>query len=117
MLMLVWFVHCGRRTASIDPLRGKKSLNNHDDKEINMPIISLRTNSPGQNFQAPRACFLQSSDTLAAITTAGYLNPYLQMQSIALYPTDFVMTSGSNGNFVYKPVFAANGTITLTVLP
>lgn len=82
-----------------------------------MSIISLRTNSPGQNYQAPRSCFLQSTDTLAAITTAGYLNPYVKMQSIALYPTDFILTSGSNGNFVYKPVFAANGQITLTVLP
>lgn len=82
-----------------------------------MSIISLRTNSPGKNYQAPRLCELQSSDALAAITAAGYLNPYVKMQSIALYTTDIVQVSASDGNQFYKPVFAANGTITLTALP
>ena len=82
-----------------------------------MSIISLRTNSPGQNYQAPRLCELQSSDTLSTVTTAGYLNPYVKMQSIALYSTDIVQVSASNGNQFYKPVFSASGTITLTVLP
>jgi len=82
-----------------------------------MSILSLRTNSAGQNYQAPRLCKLQSSDTLATITAAGYLNAYIKMQSIALYTTDIVQVSASNGNQFFKPVFAANGTITLTALP
>jgi len=82
-----------------------------------MSIISLRTNSPGQNYKAPRLCELQSSDALATVTAAGYLNPYVKMQSIALYTTDVVQVAASDGNQFYKPVFSASGVITLTALP
>ena len=82
-----------------------------------MSIISLRTNSPGKNYTDIRLCQLRSSDALATIVAAGYLNPYLQMQSIALYPTDIVQVAASNGNQFYKPVFSASGSITLTALP
>jgi hypothetical protein len=82
-----------------------------------MSIVSLRTNSPGQNYQAPRLCELQSSDALATVVAAGYLNPYIKMQSIALYSTDVVQVAASDGNQFYKPVFSASGQITLTVLP
>lgn len=82
-----------------------------------MSIISLRTNSPGLNYLAPRLCELQSSDALATVTSAGYLNPYVKMQSIALYKTDIVQVAASDGNQFYKPVFSASGVITLTALP
>jgi hypothetical protein len=82
-----------------------------------MAILALRTNSPGQNYQAPRLCELQSSNTLAQVTAAGYLNPYLLMQSIALYSTDIVQVAASDGNQFYKPVFSASGQVTLTALP
>lgn len=82
-----------------------------------MAIISLRTNSPGKNYQAPRLCELQSSDALATVIGAGYLNPYVKMNAVALYSTDIVQVSASNGNQFYKPVFSASGTITLTALP
>lgn len=82
-----------------------------------MAIISLRTNSPGKNYQAPRLCELQSTDALATVTASGYLNPYVLMQSIALYSTDIVQVAASDGNQFYKPVFSASGTITLTALP
>ncbi len=82
-----------------------------------MAILSLRMNSPGNNFQAPRLGFMQSSDALATVVGASYVNKYVLMNSIALYSTDVIQVSASNGNQFYKPVFAANGAITLTVLP
>lgn len=82
-----------------------------------MSILSLRTNSPGKNYLAPRLCELQSSDALATVSSAGYLNSYLKMQSIALYSTDIVQVSASDGNQFYKPVFSALGVCTLTALP
>lgn len=82
-----------------------------------MAIISLRTNFPGQNYLAVRLCHLHSTDNLAAVTSAGYLNNYVQMNSVALYTTDVVEVAASDGNQFYKPVFSASGTITLTALP
>jgi hypothetical protein len=82
-----------------------------------MSIISLRTNSPGKNYQVPRLVELNSTDALATVTAAGYLNPYVKMQSIGLYKTDIVQVAASDGNQFYKPVFSASGTITLTALP
>jgi hypothetical protein len=82
-----------------------------------MSIISLRTNFPGKNYIDIRLCELKSTDALATVTAAGYVNPYIKMQSIALYPSDIVQVSASDGNQFYKPVFSASGTITLTALP
>lgn len=74
-----------------------------------MPVISLRTNSPGQNYIANRFVHLNSSDTGAVCTAAGYLNNYLVMNQIALYTTDFVHLSASDSTQIYKPAFT-NGT-------
>ena len=74
-----------------------------------MPVLSLRTNFAGENYQAARLVRLSSNDTIATVTSAGYLNNYLVMQSIALYTTDFVHVAASNGTQIYKPVFT-NGT-------
>ncbi len=82
-----------------------------------MGILSLRTNSPGQNFQAPRLCQMQSSDALATVTAAGYLDGYVKMNAVALYTTDVVEVAASDGNQFYKPVFSASQSITLTALP
>ncbi len=82
-----------------------------------MPIQSLRTNSPGLNYKSARLCQLHTTDTLAVTVAAGYLNPYVKMQSIALYTTDFMHVAASDGNQIYKPVFSASGVITLTALP
>jgi hypothetical protein len=74
-----------------------------------MSVISLRTNAPGQNYQVPRLVRLESNDTIAKITAAGYLNNYIKMNSIALYSSDFVHVAASNGTQIYKPQFT-NGT-------
>lgn len=82
-----------------------------------MSIMSLRTNSPGKNWQAPRLCEMQSSDALATVVGAGYLDSYVKMNAIALYTTDVVQVAASDGNQFYKPVFSASRSITLTALP
>lgn len=74
-----------------------------------MPVISLRANFPGQNYQSARLVHLHSSDTVAACTAAGYLNTYLINQSLGLYTTDFVHLAASDGTQIYKPSFT-NGT-------
>lgn len=74
-----------------------------------MSILSLRTNFPGENYQSARLVKLHSNDTLSTVTSAGYLNNYLKMNSIALYTTDFVHAAASNGTQIYKPQFT-NGT-------
>lgn len=74
-----------------------------------MPVLSLRTNSPGQNHQSARLVQLHTNDTISASTAAGYLNNYLVMNALALYTTDFVHLAASNGTQIYKPSFT-NGT-------
>jgi hypothetical protein len=74
-----------------------------------MPIVSLRTNSPGENYLAARLVKLHSTDNEATCTAAGYLNNYLVMNQIALYTTDFVHLACSNGTQIYQPAFT-NGT-------
>lgn len=70
-----------------------------------MSVISLRANPAGDNFQSARLVRLHSSDTIAAVTAAGYLNNYLKMNSVPLYTTDFVHVAASNGTQIYKPQF------------
>lgn len=80
--------------------------------------ITLITNFAGENNDVvPRLCRLYCPySTLAQISAAGFLDNYLNTQSIALVPTDFVMAVASDGHQVYKPVFT-NGSCQLTVLP
>jgi len=74
-----------------------------------MSIIRLTTNWAGNNHLNSRFVQLNSSDTIATCTAAGYLNNYLIMNSIALYTSDFIHLSASNGTQIYKPAFT-NGT-------
>lgn len=80
--------------------------------------ITLIVGFAGENNDVtPRLCRLYCPDsTLAQISAAGFLDNYLKTQSIALLDTDFVMTVGSDGHQIYKPVFV-NSSCTLTVLP
>ena len=74
-----------------------------------MSVVSLRTNTAGDNFQSARLVRLHSNDPIATVTAAGYLNNYLIAQSILLYTTDFVHVAASDGTQIYKPAFT-NGT-------
>jgi hypothetical protein len=74
---------------------------------------------PGQSQDGtlPRICRLKCGNTLAEVTSAGFLNPLIAAQGLTLYASDFVLVAASDGNQTYKPVFGAGGVITLTVLP
>jgi len=74
-----------------------------------MPIQLLKTNSAGNNYLQSRLVQLNSTDTIATCTAAGYLDNYMVMQSIPLYESDFVHLSASDGTQIYKPEFT-NGT-------
>jgi hypothetical protein len=80
--------------------------------------ITLLTSFAGENNNVvPRLCRLYCpNNTLAQVATAGFLDYYLQTQSINLLPTDFVFTVASDGHQIYKPVFT-NGSCDLNVLP
>lgn len=80
--------------------------------------ITLICNFAGEaNNVIPRLCRLYCpNNTLAEVATAGYLDNYLDTQTIALLATDFVFAVASNGHQIYKPVFT-HGSCQLTVLP
>ena len=84
-----------------------------------MSIQSFNLVFPGQaNDVTPRIGHLYDpNNTLSAITTAGYLNPYINALNIAVYASDVIVACGSNGTQWYKPVISSTGVITLTVLP
>lgn len=80
-----------------------------------MSIKEFQINFPGQGVN-PRFGHLLTTNTLAEVATAGYLNPYMKSQGFSILPTDFIFVAASDGHQIYKPVF--NGDIvTLTVLP
>lgn len=74
-----------------------------------MPIQRLTTNWAGNNHLKARFVQLDSTDVIATVTAAGYLNNYLKMNSIALYTSDFVHVAAKDGTQIYKPAFT-NGT-------
>ena len=81
-----------------------------------MSVKEFQINFPGQGIN-PRIGYLLSSDTLAVISAAGYLNPYMKSQGFFILPTDAILAVGSDGHQWYKPVFGVGGVVTLTVSP
>ncbi len=83
--------------------------------------FKLVTDVPGQVGNAPRRCTMISTDSLATVTTAGYLND-ASAGGNTLYPTDVLATiydyssdtnSGTYAEFV--PSFGTDGVITLSL--
>ena len=79
---------------------------------------TLLLNFAGQNNEViPRIGRLYSpNDTLATVSSAGYLDVFLKTTGTSLLATDFVAAVASDGHQWYKPVFTA-GSCQLTVLP
>lgn len=83
-----------------------------------MTVLSYRMELAGENEgNLPRVGRMLTNDTLATIATAGYLDKYIQSQAYDINSSDVLLAVGSNGTQWYKPVFAASGSCTLTVLP
>jgi len=83
-----------------------------------MAITNFKVQFPGQTSDGvlPRFAHLLSTDTLATIAGAGYMDSYLLSQGMDLMASDFVFAVGSDGHQIYRPVFTA-GSCQLTVLP
>ena len=85
-----------------------------------MTILQLTTDFAGQTSVAPRTVRLVTTDSLTAITTAGYLNK-AQRNGFQFQPSDFVFTSyGVTNGMPYSGTqemftlsFAPNGQITM----
>jgi len=85
-----------------------------------VPInLVVSVNLPGQPEDGSQVRFvrLKCGNTLAQIAGAGFLNPWVASQGLALYTSDFVFAHGSDGNQIYKPTFSSSGVITLATLP
>lgn len=85
-----------------------------------MGVISFVTDVPGQIGVSPRRVKVITTDGLATVTTAGYLDNVAKLNGTPLLPTDFIdMTysyiaatnSGTNSTFI---VSISNGVSTLT---
>lgn len=81
-----------------------------------MSVKEFQINFTGQGVN-PRIGHLLTNNTLAEMTAAGYLNPYMKSQGFSILPTDAILAVGSDGHQWYKPVFGAGGVVTLTVFP
>lgn len=81
-----------------------------------MSIRQFTINFAGQNNINPRIGHLHTTDNLATVTAAGYLNPFMKSQGFSVKSTDFIFVAASDGMQIYKPVFTGTS-VQLTVLP
>ena len=83
----------------------------------NAAITQFTINFPGQNNIRPRIGHLHApNNTLANVSSAGFLDSYILSQGMSLLVSDFIAVSASDGNQWYKPVFTGTS-VQLTVLP
>lgn len=82
-----------------------------------MAILEFNVVFPGQNNSIkPRFGHLHTTDNLATVSAAGYLNPYITANSISVLDSDFIFVSASDGHQIYKPVFTGTS-VQLVTLP
>ena len=71
-----------------------------------MPILEYNVTFAGQNEAVkPRFAHIHTTDTLATVVGAGYLNNYFANNGGNSLPSDFVFVAASDGHQIYKPVF------------
>ena len=81
-----------------------------------MSIFKFNITFPGQIDVTPRIGHLYTDATLATVSSAGFLNPFILTQGISILPTDVIIACCSDGIQWFKPVFTGSS-IQLTVLP
>jgi hypothetical protein len=90
-----------------------------------MGIVAFTVDKPGQigniiGGVVPRRPAITTTDNLTTITTAGYLNPVVQIEAQALLPTDVIdviysyNAQTNTGTYGVFTVGISNGIITLT---
>jgi hypothetical protein len=83
-----------------------------------MPIREFNIVFAGQNDKVrPRFGHLHTTDALATVISAGYLNPYMLSQGVSIQPGDFIFVQAGDGNGIATPTFSASGVVTLVPLP
>ncbi len=70
-----------------------------------MGIKQFNLSFTGETGVTPRLGHLSSSDSRSVIQSPGYINPYIKMNGVAIYPTDIIFISGSDGLNGCIPVF------------
>lgn len=81
-----------------------------------MGIQQFQVNFPGHGVD-PRVGSIQTTQTKAQVTTAGYLNPYMKAQNFSVKPTDFFFVAASDDNFLCKTTInAGTGIVTLVAI-
>ncbi len=68
-----------------------------------------------QNLQ-PRIGRLVSTDTLAAVAVAGYINPYIVNTNADIQDSDTILVVASDGRGWFYPTIAANRVVTLVAM-
>ncbi len=78
--------------------------------------ISLLVMDFAGNSNVPRLGRMVSTDNLAAVAVAGYVDNFLKNENMALFSTDAIMVSASNGNGWFYPSFGIDHSITLVAM-
>lgn len=82
-----------------------------------MSVLSLKMNFAGSNNNVlPQVGKMQTNDASASVTAAGYINPIVNAQSIAVNTGDLICGVNSDASHIYTASVASTGTITLSVL-
>lgn len=68
-----------------------------------------------QNVQ-PRLGRLVSTDNLATVASAGYVDAYIKNANTDLQSSDFIAVVASDGNAWFYPTFGADHSVTLVVM-
>lgn len=74
---------------------------------------TLKRSEVGNVGDAPGTLLLNTSNTLAQVTTAGYLNALAPASAVVVNPSDIVMAYMSDATAIFYPSFGANNVITL----
>jgi hypothetical protein len=80
-----------------------------------MPILSIQVNAAGQAGVTPRIIYVNTSDPLATVKGAGYLNEVVS-GGIALFPTDFAVVTTSDSGVGSLAVSVSDGNWSLVSL-
>lgn len=82
-----------------------------------MAVLSLKMNHAGTNNQVlPQVGQMLTNDASSAVTAAGYINPIVVAESIAVNTGDFIMGANSDASHIYTVSVASTGIITLSQL-
>jgi hypothetical protein len=79
-----------------------------------MALLSIDVNVPGMTGVVPSIIYIQTSDPLATVTQAGYVNQFVQREGFNLNATQSAWVSTSDsGNILCNVQVSSTGVITL----